>query len=237
MSRQHFVLTLMIVPALISRSHAQPLIFSEPENVLSISSNRWDNMPHLSKDGLRMYFSFDSPISQLGEIYMARRASFDQPFDEAIRLGGTPGKVNFLGSLAEDELAIYYSSFTPPGGGKTVVHVATRASLDDPFDFNQAIPLAELNDVLGNSVQLGHVSNDGNKIYFNAFDGTGHHAYAATRGNSGATFENPTRLPISGNDFLVEYVTDDELMMFAWNGSNSDLHMSSRTSVDEGFGP
>lgn len=236
MSQPHHALTPMILLALISGLQAQPLIFSEPENVLSISSNRWDNMPHVSNDGLRMYFSFDSPISQLGEIHMASRASLDEPFGQAVRLGGRPGKINFLGSLSQDELAIYYSSFTPPGGGKTVVQVARRAGLDQPFDFNNAQTLGFLNNVHGGSVQLGHVSNDGNTIYFNAFDGAEHHAYVAKRGNSGATFENATRIPVSGDDVLVEYVTEDELMMFSWNGGNSDMHMSSRSSVEEDFG-
>ena len=55
--------TTILMLAICSAANAGPprrMIFSEPENLLSVSSNRFENFPHVSKDGLRIYFASDS---------------------------------------------------------------------------------------------------------------------------------------------------------------------------------
>lgn len=221
------------------------LIFSEPQNVLSISSNRFENFPHLSDDGLRIYFSSDSadsnvaaPFGELPEIYMAERPSLSEPFGDRIRLGGTQAHVNFLGSVSSDELSIYYASFEPPVG-QQVVDRATRNGVGQPFDFENATPMLELND--GDvDVQLGHITADGLSIYYNAHDGEVSQAYVANRQNTSEPFLNP--MPIGESEYLVEQETRDGLALLSWsratgNAEDADLFMATREHRDENYGP
>ena len=211
-------------------------IFSEPENVLSVSSNRWENFPHLSNDGLTMYFGGDSPElnGELPEIYMATRTSLDEPFGQRTRVGGTPAKVNFLGSLSNGELALYYSTFVP-GSTEQTAHVVTRDSTEEMFDFGGSKPLAEINSV-GSVIDPGHVSNDGLSIFFTVGGGGPDSgvvagAYVATRENTDEPFGEPVQLAEVG---AVDYVTEDALVLFSVSETN-DLLISQRSSTDEAF--
>ncbi|MEZ6121143.1 MAG: hypothetical protein R3C28_31880 [Pirellulaceae bacterium] len=215
---------------------ARRFIFSEPENVLSVSSNRFENLPHVSKDGLRVYFSSDSAeanVNQFGElpeIYMAERTSVDEPFGERVRLGGREGEVMFLGSVSDDERSIYFSSFSPAGGPEPL-YVATRESMDAPFDFANAVALAELG-----SGQFGHVSNDGLRAYFYQ-----NGPRVATRPNIDSAFTGVQSVGADANQF-IEYETSDGLTLFSWTRSGggqgaADLFAASRSSTHEPFGP
>jgi hypothetical protein len=98
-----------------------------------VNSGFRDSTPHLSQDGLTIYFSSDRPGGMGGwDLYQASRASTDLPFSNALNLGpgvNSPSR-DHSPSVSADGLTMYFMSERENFGD---FYVATRTNTDEPF--------------------------------------------------------------------------------------------------------
>jgi len=107
--------------------------FSAAVEVTELSSAKAGE-PHLSGDGLRIYFTAPHPDTGKNNIYMMTRPSLDEPFGNMEHLDGVSGPDAGGGSphLSPDEKTIYFNA----GRGDTLYERGTWVSywIDDPYD-------------------------------------------------------------------------------------------------------
>jgi hypothetical protein len=155
------------------------LCYDAPTNAgPGINTARFEGGPALSHDGLTLLFGAarTNSLGQLDEdLYVATRATTAEPFGQAKSLGPS---INSLGfgdyspELSLDGLTLYFSSSRPGGLGEADLYVATRESIDDPWDSPQN---------LGPNVNTEHfegqpsISANGKTLYWdsNRPDGLG----------------------------------------------------------------
>jgi hypothetical protein len=95
--------------------------WTEPVNLgPAVNSNAWDSAPYLSPDGLLLFFDSRRPGGYGGyDLYMTRRKSLSDPWEEAINLGpvvNTPG-FEECPQLSADGSTLYWGSKRPGGYG------------------------------------------------------------------------------------------------------------------------
>jgi hypothetical protein len=144
--------------------------FGEPENVEELNLDAWDGVPHLTADGLTIYFASNRIwIGSMGalDIWVATRPDLDSPF-------GSPRNVVELNStgtdaspsLTADGLTIYFHSDRPGGAGDMDLWVATRPDTSSPFGTPEN--LAELN--TSSRDWDADIAADGSTLYFTSSD-------------------------------------------------------------------
>ena len=113
--------------------------WSEPENLgAPVNSAAGDMNPALSPDELSLYFVSTRAGGFGGaDIWVARRASLDSPWEEPVNLG--PG-VNGPGiegspSISIDGHLLFFSSDRPGGQGSNDIYVARRADKSDDLSW------------------------------------------------------------------------------------------------------
>jgi Tol biopolymer transport system component len=182
-----------------------------------VNTSYGDGGPWISPDGLELYFDSGRPGGYGGwaDIYVARRATTNDPWGDPVNLGSVVNSPHYDGlvSLSPDGLLLFFSespNVTPrPGGfGSSDMWMTKRASLSDPWQ--QPVNLGpQVND----SVYQGRprISLDGSRLYFNT--------------DSGGTWENwqAPILPIV--DFTGDGMVDgkDLLVMVVQLGGNDPL--------------
>src|SRR5207245_5255159 len=97
--------------------------WSEPVNLGPVvNSSAGDNNPTLSSDGLSLYFASDRP-GGLGntDIWVARRASIDGPWETPIHLGAPVNTASADGGpvLSPDGHLLFIHSSRPGGSAET----------------------------------------------------------------------------------------------------------------------
>lgn len=117
-----------------SRREAPDLPWAEPVPVESLNSDVVDENPHVSSDGLRLWFYTDRDRAA-GTIWTAAREALDAPWGEPSAVGevGIGGdRSNVAVGLAENETLLVVSSL-PTGGNGYELYEQKRASRDDVF--------------------------------------------------------------------------------------------------------
>ena len=129
-------------------------LFGDARNLEELNTTFDDGSPHLSADGLTLYFYSSRPGGEGGtffgaDLYAATRRSVEDPFEEITNLDtintefdeGTPG-------VSADGLTLYFAS-NRPGFGSLDLYRATREKVTDDE---------------GNFVQFGNVENLGPEV-------------------------------------------------------------------------
>ena len=114
--------------------------------------------PHLSTDGLRLYYTADTNPNQ--EIRVASRASRDDAFGPAVRVDGLGIDYTADATLSGDELVIAYSAAVSLGD----IYYASREGIDELFSNAQAVPDVNSSEQDGNSF----LSADGCELVFSS---------------------------------------------------------------------
>jgi len=107
--------------------------WSEPVNLgPTINSDVLDAQPNLSKDGLSLYFTSLRPGHGLQDIWVARRACEDCPWDAPANLApiNTAG-VDAASDLSVDGHLLFFHSNRPGGPGGIDIYVSRRADPND----------------------------------------------------------------------------------------------------------
>jgi hypothetical protein len=160
-----------------------------------VSTVHNDACPHIAKDDLTLYFFSNRPGGHgLGDLYVTRRDSRFDPWDEPQNLGAVVNSPNqeFCPSLTADGHWLFFTSDRPGGCGNLDLYVAYRRNKRDDFGWEAPVNLGcAVNSAsadLRPSFQEGERSGDsglyfnsnrsgglgGNDIYFSALtaDGT-----------------------------------------------------------------
>lgn len=102
----------------------------------TVNSAFADNIPELSRDGLSLYFSSNRPGgSGLGDLWVTRRASVDEPWGTPVNLGQTVNSPDgdLAPALSPDGHYLFFTSNRPGGLGLNDIWVSWRADVHDDF--------------------------------------------------------------------------------------------------------
>ena len=244
------ILALTLITGLGSQAQAE-FTFGIPTNLgPAVNSSAWDRGASVTADGLEMYFASNVAPGGSGgfDIWMATRATTDEPWGEAVNLGAP---VNTSGHemgacVSADGLELFLVFDHRPGGkGDHDVWVSTRQSRNDPwsepanlgptvnhfgFDGVSSLSADDLTLLLGSSRPGGHGGMD---------------LWATTRATRDAPWEEPVNLgPTvnSASDEVCASISADGLTLFfsgfSWSAGpteygESDLWMARRPSVSD----
>jgi hypothetical protein len=126
------------------------------------------HQPSLSADELTLFFMAWDTTGVQNDIYQATRASRTAPWGNVVKLGAeinVPGYNDAMPSISSDGLRLFFNSNRPGGFGKFDLYVATRTSVDAPWQ--QAVNLGE-------QVNTAHddkgpsISSNGSLLYFHS---------------------------------------------------------------------
>jgi hypothetical protein len=126
------------------------------------------HQPSPSADGLTLFFTAWDTAGEQNDIYQATRASLTSPWGNVVKLGAeinTVGYHDAMPSISSDGLRLLFNSNRPGGFGKYDLYVATRTSVDAPWQ--QAVNL-------GAQVNTAHddkgpsISSNGSLLYFHS---------------------------------------------------------------------
>jgi Tol biopolymer transport system component len=143
--------------------------WGQPVHLPNMSSPNFDSCPWISSNGLEFYFQSNRPGGYGGfDIYVSRRATLDDPWDDPVNLGPVVNSSynDAAPSLSPDGMLLFFQDFdTPrPGGyGGRDIWMARRASFSDPWE-----PPVNLGPNVNGpaSVHNPRVSPDGSTLYF-----------------------------------------------------------------------
>ena len=146
--------------------------FAEPVN-LGSTINSWDYEydPDISADGLELYFQ--SPRSGgYGDfdIYVAMRATTDDPWSDPVNLGPfiNSSGTEFGPNISADGLSLYFNSSRPGGSGQNDLYVTTRKTVLDPW--GEPLNLGPIVNSSFDDVNP-NISADGLSLFFSDWDG------------------------------------------------------------------
>jgi Tol biopolymer transport system component len=193
-----------------------------PELVTELSSGAFDSDPHISPDGLALYFNSNRP-SNTGQdgIFVTRRTSRQATWDPPqpiVEL--TTGNGEFGPAVTADELILVF--------GTTVLFESRRASTDDPW--GSPVQLAELASPEGEG-DAGYAQN-GLVIVFGSLRTGDSDLFIATRPSRDQPFSAPEPLselatPAREND---PWISDDlrTIVFSSTRGGTRDIYQATR---------
>jgi Tol biopolymer transport system component len=192
-----------------------------------INTGEPDMDPTISADGLTLYFDRGQK-----EMYEARRSSVDLSWDNAeVVSSSLNGSADHCHPhISPDGLSIYFSSNRPGGYGNMDIYVATRSSLDSPWD-----EPVNLGDVINTpySQYAACISADGLTLYY---DESGV-IRVATRADLSEPFIEP--LGLTSNDVWPQVSKDGLTMYFSSDRPGGcgyqDIWIATRESPEDSW--
>ena len=148
--------------------------WSEPENLGPVvNSTANEQNAQLSRDGLAIYFSSNRPGGLGGlDIYVARRASLDSPWESPVNLGplvNTP-LPDFAPNVSIDGHLLFFASGRPGGQGGADLYVSRRDNVKDDMAWGEPVNLgAPVNTTDAEQAPnyLQNAEEGGGNLYFN----------------------------------------------------------------------
>ena len=146
--------------------------FGEPAN-LGSTINTWDSEldPDISTDGLELYFqSTRTGGSGDSDIYVATRATTDDPWSEPVNLGPIVNSsgTEFGPNISADCLSLYFNSTRPGGSGQNDLYVTTRKTVLDSW--GEPLNLGPIVNTSFHDVNP-NITADGLSLFFSDWDG------------------------------------------------------------------
>ena len=137
----------------VSKRETREADWGEPINLgLMVNSvGEHDGTPHLSPDGLELYFFSNRAPGNGGDLYVSTRPTKDDPWGPAVDLGApinTMAQQDYLfyPFLSHDGLSLFFTAVPWPWSGSTVaingdIFVSTRPSRDDGWGVPSRLPV------------------------------------------------------------------------------------------------
>jgi len=138
----------------------------------SVNSSAYDHGPWISADGLELYFDSGRPAGNIGDIWVARRATRDDPWGTPVKLGPEiNSSFDETGPcISADGRSLFFSDYwnaalRRPGFGGADMYVSRRATAYDPWG-----PPVNLGPTVNSSAHEEPVrlSPDGSTLYFSS---------------------------------------------------------------------
>ncbi len=230
------------------RSAKADFVFGEPENLgPTVNSAYSDGISDISSDGLELYFESDRPGTQGDyDIWGARRRTVEDLWETPINLGAPVNgpHEDYGPCITRDGLALYFSSDRPGGSGGGDIYVATRATIEDPWE--EPVNVGQI--VNGSAWDsCPSISADGLTLVFGSNrekTGTAYSAlcyiYMTTRATVDAPWGTPVRLGPEVNPGLAydsgyPSISADGLSLYFRRaiGETKGLCVATRTSASE----
>ncbi|MCL5280450.1 MAG: hypothetical protein M1376_11145 [Planctomycetes bacterium] len=130
-----------------------------------VNSGAWDLSPRISADGLTLTFHSYRGGYGNEDLWMATRATKNDPWNDAVNLGPTvnTGANEGEGVLAPDGRTLFFNSDRPGGSGGLDLWVTTRRTNADPWG-----PPVNLGPAVNGPTHefCGSLSADGTTLYF-----------------------------------------------------------------------
>jgi Tol biopolymer transport system component len=145
---------------MVSRRESTEHNWTIPVNLGEPSNTRYDAWaPSISTDGVTLYFSdpHDPPFGNShpgglggrGDIWMARRATTDDPWGAPVNLGSAVNNRHaILPRISADDLSLYFTSHRSGSSGQCDIMMATRKTSAESF---------------GSPTFLSHINSNGNE--------------------------------------------------------------------------
>jgi len=176
--------------------------WSEPVNLGEPVNSEFDEIfPCVSADGLELYFCEWEVMRPEGygggDIYVAKRATTDDPWGEPVNLGETVNSTDYDSCpyISSDGRLLFLHGWRPGGPGQEDMWISTRPSISDAWSTPVAFP-APIN---GRQIDgCPGISSDGSTFYFASMRGGG--------SGIGDTWQAPIK-PIV--DFNGDGIVDD----------------------------
>lgn len=136
-----------------SKRETREADWGEPVNLgPMINSFEYDGTPHVSADGLSLYFSSNRAPGNGGDLYRSIRPTKDDPWGPAVDLGASINKMAdqdylFYPFLSYDGLSLFFSAIPWPWAGNAGgfssgdIFVSTRPSQDDGWGVPSRLPV------------------------------------------------------------------------------------------------
>lgn len=172
----------------------------DPVPLVALNTDATEGEPHVTRDGLTLYFSSDRPGGAGGDDgYVARRASRADAFGDVQPnpLMRTPANDTRF-ALSRDELTAFIASERPGGSGGSDIWSVSRARLDEPFSAANLAPLSAVNTALDDWDPFAASHGDALQLFFMRAD-PAHNTTVimmAERPRPRASFGSP--LPVAG---------------------------------------
>lgn len=216
-----------------------------------INSSFGDNNATLTPDGLSLYFASDRPGGLgLTDLWVARRASLDSPWEAPVNLGA-PVNTPFADgapALSIDGHLLFLHSNRPGGRGGNDIWLARRSGSTDDVDWEAPVSLGPDVNTAGDEQGPDYVASDGGgALYFNRGAQTlgMSDLYRAEIGHDGRT-RGPAA-PVAelnapaANDAAPTLRTDGREILF-WSAraggfGGTDIWVSTRRSANDSWAP
>lgn len=128
-----------------------------------VNSQFFDGSPHISKNGLSLYFASDR-LGGLGgrDLWVSHRASHDQPWGPPVSLGPRINTATneFVPALSRDEHLLFFATDRPGGFGGLDIWVSWRAHTRDDFAWQPPVNLGPNINTVGLDVAPSYFEND-----------------------------------------------------------------------------
>lgn len=141
------VVLLLIAAVLAPRSVETARTFSAwsaPVSLVALNSPEDDILPHISKNGLSLYFASNRP-GGFGDfdIYVSERPTIDAAWGPPVNLGATINTSfnDRAPGLSRDSHYLFYASSRPGGFGMLDIWVSYRTDTHDDFGWEPAVNL------------------------------------------------------------------------------------------------
>ena len=119
--------------------------WSEPVNLGPVINTAYlDQNPSISGDGLSLYFASDRPGGfGMRDLYVAHRASRDDPWQTPIDLGATVNSAadDIAPNVSADGRMLFFASSRPGGYGRFDLYVSRRTNPNDDAGWSTPINL------------------------------------------------------------------------------------------------
>ena len=203
-----------------------------------INSRYADERPALTADELCIVFQSNRPGGQGSrDLWTCTRSSIDEPFSEPWNLGAVinTADTELSPALSSDGLKLLFGRYNR--NGRSGWWICERANRDEAFREPVTFQIVGVPaEVPGGAFCF---TSDGEAVVFhNDYDTGFCDLWMATRLDGRNEFGNPQNLGIASFDGISSYsphLSEDGKTMFF--GRGGDLYSSSRSSMDDLFGP
>jgi len=219
--RMRFVLVGFVSVVVLGRGAKADFTFGEITNIGTPVNTAFDEeMPSISADGLELYFQSRRPGGYTAfDIWVAKRASLDDPWGESVNLGPlvNSGKDNWSHGISADGLEFYFEANRDGNIGGVDIWMAVRETKDDPWG-----EPVNLGPTVNSSVNdaCPNISTDGLELYFRSKRPGGygrHDLWVCKRPTTEDPWGNPVNLGPTINSPDVESgpcISADGLALF-----------------------